>query len=139
MKQVQINKNLILREDGKLFKVKTGEEFIPCILKGYYKVYTPEGTKFVHCLVMRYFGPPRPSEKHMVDHKNRNKLDNRIDNLRWVTNSENQLNKSTNLPIGQRRCDFATEKEYNNAHYARNREKYLANRRAKAKKKKEGG
>jgi hypothetical protein len=36
---------------------------------------------------------PNPDNKSDVDHINRNKLDNRMENLRWVNRSENQINK----------------------------------------------
>lgn len=35
---------------------------------------------------------PNPEQKQMVDHGDRNKLNNHISNLRWATNSENQIN-----------------------------------------------
>ncbi len=35
---------------------------------------------------------PNPLNKPMVDHIDENKLNNNIQNLRWATNSENQLN-----------------------------------------------
>ena len=34
MREVQINSRLKLREDGKLFNIKTGEEFIPTSKNG---------------------------------------------------------------------------------------------------------
>ena len=48
----------------------------------------------VHRLVMQYFGPPMPEEMNEVDHINTNRTDNRIQNLRWVTRSQNQKNKT---------------------------------------------
>jgi len=121
MKTVQINRNLILREDGKLFNAHTGEEYIPPICNRYYVVAIKHVNKAVHRLVMQYFGPPKPSPKHQVDHINRNPLDNRLENLRWVTSSENNSNKKNNLPIGQRKCDINDDKLY---YYIRNRENH---------------
>ena len=43
----------------------------------------------VHRLVLLAFGDPRPSERHVVNHKDGDKLNNRIDNLEWATPSEN--------------------------------------------------
>jgi hypothetical protein len=46
---------------------------------------------YVHRLIALAF-IPNPENKEMIDHINRNKLDNRIENLRWVSRSENIIN-----------------------------------------------
>ena len=51
-------------------------------------------TKSVHRLVAETF-LDNPENKCMVDHINRNKIDNRLCNLRWVTSSENNKNYPT--------------------------------------------
>jgi hypothetical protein len=51
----------------------------------------------VHRLVIETF-LPNPENKTEVDHINRNKQDNRIENLRWATHSENVLNRD--MPFG---------------------------------------
>ena len=66
---------------------------------------------------------PNPDNKPFIDHINRNKIDNRIENLRWVTSSENNLNMSprTDNISGQNhilydkirnRFRFRTQKDY---------------------------
>lgn len=143
MREVQINRNLILREDGKLFKIKTGKEFIPTPNQdGYYRVRHFGVKKLLHCIIMELFGPPKPGPEYQIDHINRNRIDNRLENLRWVTPSENCLNKSNNLEIGERygEIDITT---YNTKKMKRWRDKhrkqYNAWRRTyRERKKKEG-
>lgn len=134
MRQVQVNKNLILREDGRLFNIKTGEEYTPYTSgDGYYRLGHAGRKYLLHRLVMEFFGPPSPGPNYQVDHINQNKLDNNINNLRWVTRSENCRNKTNNLPAGQRYGEIS-DKEYNTAKQARWRNKHRDNCRKNARK-----
>ena len=45
----------------------------------------------IHRLVIEHFGPMQPDVYAIVDHKDKNKLNNHIDNLEWVSIRENTL------------------------------------------------
>ena len=60
---------------------------------GYVTVCIAGKTYKLHRLVLEAFVGLRP-EGYECDHKNRNKLDNRLCNLHWVTRSENSLNRT---------------------------------------------
>ena len=67
-----------------------------------YKVVQPfqdgkRKLKYVHQLVLEAFEGPRP-EGLVCDHINRDKLDNRIENLRYVTKQENHANAERTWP-----------------------------------------
>lgn len=63
---------------------------------GYVTVYIAGKVYKMHRLVLEAFVGARP-EGFECDHKNRNKLDNRLCNLHWVTRSENGLNRTMTL------------------------------------------
>lgn len=54
------------------------------------KNYVPK-TFYVHRLVAMHF-IPNPENKPHIDHINTDRADNRVENLRWVTNKENHNN-----------------------------------------------
>ena len=65
---------------------------------GYYIVGLSKNGIRVTCKVHRLIGLsfiPNPEEKKCIDHIDRNKINNVVQNLRWATHSENNTNITT--------------------------------------------
>ena len=101
--------NYLIYEDGRVFSKKRNKFLTPQISKeGYYKLtlYPKVGkrtTNLVHRLVALAH-IPNPKSLPMVDHIDRNKINNHINNLRWVNAQDNCLNK------GEMTCCSTNEK-----------------------------
>ena len=107
MKKYDIpNCKYYVTDEGKLFNKITNEEFIPVPNKNGYVYITIQYKRVkLHRIIAEAF-IPNPDNKPQIDHINRNKLDNRVENLRWVTAQENSNNRTTNLEYGQRKQDL---------------------------------
>ena len=102
----------IITSDGRVFKRKAiyksnqtagkqlkgwteFREVKPRLSSGYFSVFIPyRKGRLIHRLVAEAF-LSNPENKPAVDHINGNRLDNRVENLRWVTNKENTNNPNT--------------------------------------------
>lgn len=61
--------------------------------KGYHRFNTWGKDVEGHRLVALHHMPPKPGPDYQIDHINRVRHDNRLENLRWVTRSENCENR----------------------------------------------
>lgn len=82
--------------DREVYSLYKGKDLKPGLHNGGYNriVLHKDGKRnncSVHRLVAQAF-IPNPENKPQVDHINRNKTDNRVENLRWATCCENQHN-----------------------------------------------
>lgn len=88
--------------DGTVFSnVGKKKKMVGKITRGGYRmiVLTINGKKhypLVHRLIAEAF-IPNPENKPEVNHKNGNKLDNRVENLEWVSRKENHIHCRDNL------------------------------------------
>lgn len=85
---------------NKGYSIKKGKMLKPILnKKGYYKVSLSKNQKekrfFIHRLVAIHF-IENPLSKEQVNHKDGNKKNNRVDNLEWCTNLENQIHAIKN-------------------------------------------
>jgi|DEB0MinimDraft_6_1074348.scaffolds.fasta_scaffold223014_1 hypothetical protein len=94
--EIQGFQDYLIYPDGRVWsKPRNGTKggFLkPWINHNYYRVGIGNKQPFVHRLIAEHY-IPNPENKPEVDHKNRNTLDNSIENLRWVNHSEQMLNR----------------------------------------------
>jgi hypothetical protein len=93
----------LVTNDGKIYS-KFNRRFLKFyLINGYHsiKLRSPTGKDlhyFVHTIVAKSYLPFPPREKFQVNHKNLDKLDNRVENLEWCTRSENVIHSKINNP-----------------------------------------
>ena len=64
---------------------------------GYVSVSLNQKNYLKHRIIALQFIPnDEPDDKPFIDHQNRNRADNRLTNLRWVSAKENSKNKTSN-------------------------------------------
>jgi hypothetical protein len=88
----------VLSKGSKYKKPRFLKQFINGV--GYYSVslYKEKGKpepKGIHRLLGLHY-IPNPDKKRCIDHINRDRLDNRLENLRWATHAENRVNTGMN-------------------------------------------
>lgn len=91
--EIQGYPNYLIYEDGRVFS-KIRRRFLKGSFKndGYIHITFPNDKKIrVHRLVAQHY-IPNPHNYPLIDHIDRNRVNNDISNLRWVNNSMNQQN-----------------------------------------------
>ncbi|CAL5982203.1 Conserved_hypothetical protein [Hexamita inflata] len=102
---IQDYENYEITKNGVIRNIKTQKVLKQSKVKdGYFLVslFNIQEDKFikyhVHRLVAQTF-IENPDNLPLVDHKNRNNQDNRVENLRWITQSNNCKNRKSNKGI----------------------------------------
>lgn len=117
--EIQGYSNYLIYNDGRVFSKKRNKFLNPRLSNTGYRmvsIYNKNGnqkTCTVHRLVCRAY-IPNPENKRYIDHINRNRTDNRVENLRWVTPSENQINTGVqkNNKLGLKNIRKTKENSY---------------------------
>ena len=98
MEIVNFNDYLIY-PDGRVFNKRLNRDIAQCShTDGYLQVSLHTGSRTNHrvhrLLALHYI--PNPENKPIVDHINGIVIDNRLENLRWLTAEENAINRKLN-------------------------------------------
>ena len=100
MERIFNDNNYFINKEGEIYRQNKKDKKFKLIKpredKGYYRVclYIDKIPKFylVHRLLAMVF-IPNPDNKPLIDHIDRNKMNNNLSNLRWATYKENNDNR----------------------------------------------
>ena len=123
--------NYLIYNDGRVFGKKRNRFLKPEIKRTGYKqvVLSKQGkvkSHNIHRLIALHY-IPNPQNKPCVDHINRIKTDNRLENLRWVTVSENGQNRTKQINNKSGHQNICYDKHENRWQF----QKYINNKRTK--------
>lgn len=97
-KAMRLNDTYNISQDGKVTNSKTKRILKTHLVRGYETLRLGKGKKYyIHRLVASVFLPSPTEEGCVVDHIDRNKLNNNASNLRWCSQSVNCKNRSIEL------------------------------------------
>ena len=113
--------NYLIYPSGKVYSKKSKRYLkSSCNNRGYLKVNLSKDGKLkthnIHKLIAEHF-IENPDNKRCVDHINRITTDNRIENLRWATDSENQQNTGVSKNNKLRIKNICYDKTYHRYKY----------------------
>lgn len=123
--QIKNYEHYLIYDDGKVFNTKTQKFLKGSIGENGYQYFrlSLEGKKkmfYVHRLVAEHF-LDNPNNLPVVNHKDGNKLNNKVDNLEWVTYSENTQHWKDTTLIQRKKTEYYSGdlpdenwKEFNN-------------------------
>ncbi len=104
----------LIYKDGRVYSKKY-KRFLKGWIdrKGYHLVDLEKNSIRVHRLVAEHY-IPNPNQYPCVDHIDRNKLNNNIENLRWVNNKMNNDNKGfyKNNKLGHKNICITKDKYF---------------------------
>jgi len=113
--EIQGFENYLIYPDGRVWsKIGKGRFLKTDVRKGYlYVSLGINNKKLIHRLVAQHY-IPNPENKPEVDHKNRIRNDNRIENLRWATPKEQCENKKIqcNNKTGHKKISITRQGTY---------------------------
>ena len=93
---------------GQVRRIASGKILKPINLRGYLLVDLYKDGVRKQCSIHRLVGfqfVPNPENKPTIDHIDRNRQNNLLENLRWATRKEQANNRSSNVTPEQRRLN----------------------------------
>jgi hypothetical protein len=122
-----------INEEGIVRRVSDKYELVCDMSKGYKSVHLYKDGKGKHKLLHRLLAQaflPNPENLPTIDHVNRNKLDNRLENLKWETRTGQNLNRGRytkqtntgqpNISYNKRDDAYVVQLQKNFTRYKRN-------------------